>query len=48
MPGLRKLEKEMMTTKATTVADYIVQRIADEGVEHCFGVPGDYRFAQQL
>src|SRR5947208_14337167 len=36
------LEKGMMTTKATTVIDYIVQRIADEGVEHCFGVPGDY------
>src|SRR6266404_5594486 len=34
----------MMTTKATTVINYIVQRIADEGVEHCFGVPGDYAF----
>src|SRR6266545_7451741 len=34
----------MMTTKVTTVIDYIVQRIADEGVEHCFGVPGDYAF----
>src|SRR6202042_2669316 len=34
----------MMTTKPTTVIDYIVQRIADEGVEHCFGVPGDYAF----
>jgi hypothetical protein len=33
------LEKGMMTTKATTVIDYIVQRIT-EGVEHCFGVPG--------
>src|SRR5467141_922554 len=33
-----------MTTKATTVIEYIVQRIADEGVEHCFGVPGDYAF----
>jgi len=38
------LEKGMMTTKATTVIDYIVQRIADEGIEHCFGVPGDYAF----
>src|ERR1700724_2280029 len=37
-------EKGMMTTKATTVIEYIVQRIADEGVEHCFGVPGDYAF----
>jgi indolepyruvate decarboxylase len=33
-----------MNTKATTVIDYIVQRIVDEGVEHCFGVPGDYAF----
>ena len=33
-----------MNTKATTVIDYIVQRIADEGVQHCFGVPGDYAF----
>src|SRR6476659_6131415 len=38
------LEKGMMNTKATTVIDYIVQRIADEGVQHCFGVPGDYAF----
>src|SRR5258708_7744944 len=30
--------------KATTVIDYIVQRLADEGIEHCFGVPGDYAF----
>jgi indolepyruvate decarboxylase len=34
----------MMTTKATTVIDYIVQRLADEGIQHCFGVPGDYAF----
>ena len=33
-----------MTKKATAVIDYIVQRIAEEGVEHCFGVPGDYAF----
>jgi indolepyruvate decarboxylase len=38
------LEEEMMTTKATTVIDYIVQRLADEGIQHCFGVPGDYAF----
>jgi indolepyruvate decarboxylase len=30
--------------KETTVIDYIVQRLADEGIEHCFGVPGDYAF----
>jgi indolepyruvate decarboxylase len=33
-----------MSKRATTVIEYIVQRIADEGVEHCFGVPGDYAF----
>src|SRR2546421_714924 len=38
------LEKEMTTMKAATVIDYIVQRIANEGIEHCFGVPGDYAF----
>jgi indolepyruvate decarboxylase len=26
------------------VADYIVQRLADEGINHCFGVAGDYLF----
>ncbi len=30
--------------KATTVIDYIVQRLADEGIADCFGVPGDYAF----
>jgi indolepyruvate decarboxylase len=30
--------------KATNVADYIVQRLADEGINHCFGVAGDYLF----
>jgi len=33
-----------MTMRATTVADYIVQRLADEGITDCFGVPGDYAF----
>jgi len=33
-----------MTMKATSVVDYIVQRLADEGITHCFGVPGDYAF----
>jgi indolepyruvate decarboxylase len=33
-----------MTTKATSVIDYIVQRLADEGITDCFGVPGDYAF----
>ena len=30
--------------KTTTVIDYIVQRLADEGINHCFGVAGDYLF----
>ena len=34
----------MSTMNATTVIDHIVQRIVDEGVQHCFGVPGDYAF----
>src|SRR5215831_3250462 len=29
---------------ATTVADYIVERLAVEGINHCFGVAGDYVF----
>jgi indolepyruvate decarboxylase len=29
---------------AAKVADYIVERIAAEGVSHCFGVAGDYLF----
>jgi indolepyruvate decarboxylase len=33
-----------MTMKTTTVIDYIVQRLADEGIADCFGVPGDYAF----
>src|SRR6202047_2301954 len=33
-----------MTVKATNVVDYIVQRLADEGISDCFGVPGDYAF----
>src|SRR5260221_11606508 len=33
-----------MTMKTTTVIDYIVQRLADEGITDCFGVPGDYAF----
>lgn len=33
-----------MTMQATSVVDYIVQRLADEGITDCFGVPGDYAF----
>jgi indolepyruvate decarboxylase len=30
--------------KAVSVADYIVARLAAEGINHCFGVAGDYVF----
>jgi indolepyruvate decarboxylase len=30
--------------KADSVADYIVARLAAEGINHCFGVAGDYVF----
>src|ERR1700758_888713 len=32
------------TVKAVSVADYIVERLAAEGISHCFGVAGDYAF----
>jgi indolepyruvate decarboxylase len=31
--------------KAVSVADYIVERLAAEGIDHCFGVAGDYVFS---
>jgi indolepyruvate decarboxylase len=30
--------------KAISVIDYIVERLAEEGITECFGVPGDYAF----
>ena len=33
-----------MSTTTTTVIDYIVRRLVDEGISDCFGVPGDYAF----
>ena len=44
---MREAKKEnagSSTGKATSVIDYIVQRLADEGITDCFGVPGDYAF----
>src|SRR6201987_27603 len=32
------------TVKAVNVADYIVERLSAEGINHCFGVAGDYVF----
>jgi indolepyruvate decarboxylase len=44
MRETKKKNAESSTGKATTVIDYIVQRLADEGITDCFGVPGDYAF----
>src|SRR5277367_2160802 len=30
--------------QTTSVINYIVARLADEGIAHCFGVAGDYAF----
>jgi indolepyruvate decarboxylase len=42
----RKQKKGTSDTKSkvANVADYIVERLAEEGVNHCFGVAGDYAF----
>ena len=40
---IRQAEKSG-TVKAASVADYIVERLAAEGISHCFGVAGDYLF----
>src|SRR6202790_724100 len=44
MRETKKENAEPSTGKATSVVDYIVQRLADEGITDCFGVPGDYAF----
>src|ERR1700684_4677713 len=38
----KKLRKT--DASAVNVAEYIVERLADEGIAHCFGVAGDYAF----
>jgi len=35
---------ESGSVSAVTVVDYIVERLAAEGISHCFGVAGDYLF----
>jgi indolepyruvate decarboxylase len=40
---IRQTESSGMV-KAVSVADYIVDRLAAEGISHCFGVAGDYAF----
>jgi indolepyruvate decarboxylase len=44
MAETKKENAKPSTGKATSVIDYIVQRLADEGITDCFGVPGDYAF----
>ena len=40
---VRQTESSGMV-KAVSVADYIVERLAAEGISYCFGVAGDYVF----
>jgi TPP-dependent 2-oxoacid decarboxylase len=37
-------------TEPSTIAQYLLQRLADAGIEHVFGLPGDYilRFYEEL
>ncbi len=44
MRETKKKNAEPSTRKGTSVVAYIVQRLADEGIADCFGVPGDYAF----
>ena len=41
---VRRSDAPSRTVKAVSVADYIVDRLAKEEIEHCFGVAGDYVF----
>src|SRR6202521_4992310 len=44
MRETKKENAESSTGKPISVIDYIVQRLANEGITDCFGVPGDYAF----
>jgi indolepyruvate decarboxylase len=37
-------QADAASIQTTSVIDYIVARLADEGIAHCFGVAGDYAF----
>jgi indolepyruvate decarboxylase len=41
---VRQSDASSGTVKTVSVADYIVERVAAEGIDHCFGVAGDYVF----
>src|SRR6202046_462011 len=42
--GTLQWETAMNKQPGISVADYIVERLAAEGISHCFGVAGDYLF----
>jgi indolepyruvate decarboxylase len=44
MPKHVQKTKTSRTAKATSVAEYIIERLSAEGINHCFGVAGDYVF----
>src|ERR1700757_3449301 len=44
MSGQNRQTESSGMMKAVSVADYIVERLAAEGISHCFGVAGDYAF----
>ena len=44
MPKEDQKTKTSRTVRATNVAEYIVERLASEGITDCFGVAGDYVF----
>src|ERR1700689_3262952 len=41
---IKQVRETSEKAKAISVADYIVERLAAEGIRHCFGVGGDYAF----
>src|ERR1700689_5972535 len=41
---IKQVRETSEKAKAISVADYIVERLAAEGIRHCFGVAGDYLF----
>ena len=41
---VRQTEMSGKVKAVSSVADYIVERLAAEGISHCFGVAGDYLF----
>jgi indolepyruvate decarboxylase len=41
---VRQSDASSETVKAISVADYIIERLAAEGIDRCFGVAGDYVF----